>query len=107
MKIEINIPTIRLPRLRAKKKEREGGRLSKLRRPEYEDVIGAATNTLALIAVIMMAASIYLMFTFYGEYNDNQAVFSLAWDQGSIRDILLWTDKDTFAKKHGNTKSLP
>jgi 4'-phosphopantetheinyl transferase len=38
---------------------------------------------------------------------ENLAVFSLAWDQGSISDILLWTDKDTFAKKHGNTKSLP
>jgi 4'-phosphopantetheinyl transferase len=38
---------------------------------------------------------------------ENQAVFSLAWDQGSISDILLWTDKDTFAEKHGKLKSLP
>lgn len=74
MKIEINIPTIKLPKFRAKKKE--GGRLSRLRRPEYDDVVGAATNTLALIAVIMLFASVYLMSVIYGEYNDNQAVFS-------------------------------
>jgi hypothetical protein len=79
MKIEINLPSIRLPKFRAKKKEGDAqgsGRLSRLRRPEYDDVIDAAGNTLALIAVILLFASVYVIFTLYGEYNDNQAVFS-------------------------------
>jgi 4'-phosphopantetheinyl transferase len=38
---------------------------------------------------------------------DNQAVLSLAWDTGSINNIILWTDNDTFVKKPGEIKPSP